>query len=200
MSAPVSREHSYVSKKGLAWLGIAVPLGFVIASAERDIGFTNATWLHWAIVASPLLIVQVPLMLLFYQRVRTDEEGIEHRGLLGRRRLRWDAIRTVRFKGGGVNNGFRQSDKIILSGDGGELIVTSDFRDFKALRERIGERLSAAGGPSLADAIAAFESKWWNILYIPHAEDFFETLLSVVAVGTALCVAVLLHGALPVGP
>lgn len=138
----------------------------------------------------PLLAAHLLIALLLYPRIETSATGIEQSGLLVRRSLRWDAVRSVKYKAGGMYNGYRQSDKIILRGPGGKIVVNSGYSDFAGLRRHIDEALFAAGGPRLADAIAADGKSWRAYIFAPHLEDLGRGLLTVTALGGAFYGAV----------
>lgn len=181
-------EHRHVPWESLLWLPLIVVVGLVVTSSVE--GRERWTLLHAALLVAPLLAAHLAIVLLLHRRIETNAAAIEQSGLLVRRRLRWDAVRSVEYRSGGMHNGYHQSDKIILRGPGDKIVVNSDYRDFAGLRRHIDEALVAAGGPRLADAIAADGKTWRAYIFAPHLEDLGVWLLTVTALGGAFYGAV----------
>jgi len=172
-------EHRYIPRPALAWLPIVVVVGSLLIRGD---GHEHWSWMHLTMLAAPLIAAQLVITVLFYQRIVLTPAAIEiHGWFMMRRQLGWDAVRTLRYKGGGFNNG-RQTDKIILRGSGGKIVATSAHRGFEAMKRRIEEALTAVGGPKLAEAIAAVENSKWSWVYIPHIEDFLESLITLMLI------------------
>ena len=187
-SDDLAGEHRHVPWHSLLWLPLIVVIGLVVTSSVE--GRERWTLLHAALLVAPLLAAHLLIVLLLHRRIETSATGIEQSGFLVRRSLRWDAVRSVEYKTGGMHNGYHQSDKIILRGPGGKVVVNSDYGDFAGLRRHIDEALVAADGPRLADAIAADEKSWRAYIFAPHLEDLGLWLLTVTALGGAFFGAV----------
>jgi hypothetical protein len=182
------REHRYVPAYGVLWLGLCgAAAAFLLAGTP---GRAAWTWAQYAVLGAPFVAALGLLVALFYRKIRTSEEWIEVEGLVIRRRLRWDAIEEVRFKGGTHLDHFKQTDKIVLRGLAGRIVAHEAFRGYEALEQRIDAKVTAAGHASVSAARTAWHESLRSWLYLPHREDYPEFWLTIAAMVGAAWVAV----------